>query len=96
MNKNVVALYECVKGKIMEEFGISEQLMFGSNDAECVQARTVLVVELHQRGLSDKEIAECTHKLRRCSICQIRNKYKSGNAPWTVKACLAHLKAVAL
>lgn len=92
MNKNIIILYEDVLRKVLDEFGISQKEMFYSNEAECVQARMALIVALTDIGLSDKEIAECTKKMRRCSICKIRNRYRDADAPWTVKMCIDKIK----
>lgn len=92
MNKDVESIYQKTLQGIIDKFDIDEQKLFHSNDAECVQARTVLVISLSKRGLNDKEIADCTHKMRRCSICKIRNKFDADNAGWTVKMCLEHLQ----
>ena len=91
MNKNVIELYEKALKVVLDDYGLSTEELFRSNDAECVQARMSLVVYLHRRGLSDKEIAECTQKMRRCSVCKIRNHYDDARAPWTVKRCLEHI-----
>lgn len=92
MNKDVIIIYDKVLAEVLEQFGISEQLLFNSNEAECVQARMALIVSLHDSGLSDKEIAECTRKMRRCSVCCIRNRYKDATAPWTVKMCIERIR----
>lgn len=91
MNKNVIELYGKALRVVLEEYGITEEVLFRSNDAEVVQARVALVVYLHRKGVSDKEIAECTNKMRRCSICKIRNHYDDRSAPWTVKRCIEHI-----
>lgn len=91
MNKNVIDLYENILKRILDEFGITEQELFNCNCAECVQARTALVLALSEH-LSDKEIAECTKKMRRCSVCCIRNRYRDNSVPWTVKRCIEAIK----
>lgn len=92
MNRNVIDIYDGVLNKILDEFGITQQVLFNSNEAECVQARMALIVTLTDMGLSDKEIAECTHKMRRCSVCRIRNRYRDADAPWTVRMCIERIK----
>lgn len=91
MNKNVIEVYNQVLNVVLDDYQLTASELFHSNDAECVQARTVLVVSLNRQGLSDKEIAECTQKMRRCSVCKIRNHYDDDHAPWTVKRCLEHI-----
>ena len=91
MNKNVIELYEKVLNVVLDDYQLTAGELFHSNDAECVQARMVLVVSLNKKGLSDKEIAECTQKMRRCSVCKIRNHYDDARAPWTVRRCLEHI-----
>lgn len=92
MIKEKINIYADVLGRILEDFGLSEEALFRSNEADCVQARQALVVVLSKKGLSDKDIAELTHKLRRCSVCLIRNRYREENAPWTVRRCIDALK----
>lgn len=91
MNKNVIELYNDVLNVVLDDYQLTVGGLFHSNDAECVQARMVLVVSLNKKGLSDKEIAECTQKMRRCSVCKIRNHYDDARAPWTVRRCLEHI-----
>ena len=91
MVKDKFNIYAEVLGRILEDFGISEEALFRSNEADCVQARQALVVVLAKKGLSDKDIAVLTHKLRRCSVCYIRNHYDDGRANWTVKKCIEML-----
>lgn len=95
MNKNVVELYNRALAVVLEDYELSEVQLFRSNDAECVQARMALVMALAGK-LTDKEIAECTHKMRRCSICIIRNKYDDKTAPWTVKHCIEKIKQLSV
>ena len=92
MNKEKIDIYNKVLAGVLDNFGLTEQKMFGCNEADCVQARKALVVGLSCRGLSDKDIAELTHKMRRCSVCAIRNRYRDDAAEWTVKHCLERLK----
>lgn len=91
MNRSVIELYNKVLAVVLDDYQLTAGELFNSNDAECVQARMVLVVSLHKKGLSDKEIAECTQKMRRCSVCKIRNHFDDRVAPWTVKSCLEHI-----
>jgi crotonobetainyl-CoA:carnitine CoA-transferase CaiB-like acyl-CoA transferase len=93
MNKYKIELYGRALAEVLDEFGISEAELFRSNNAECVQARTALIVAL-SKMLSDGEIAELTKKMRRCSVCVIRNRYDDRTAPWTVRRCIDAIKAV--
>ena len=92
MNKNVVEIYECALKMVMEEYGVTESELFTSNETDCVQARQSLIVGLSDRGLSDNEIAVCTHKMRRCSVCKVRNRYDDRTAPWTVQRCIERIR----
>lgn len=92
MNKNVTELYNKVLAVVLDDYEITEGKMFTSNEPDCVGARTSLIIALHDEGLSDREIAECTHKMRRCSVCIIRNRYREQNAHWEVKMCIEHIK----
>jgi hypothetical protein len=91
MNKNVTELYEKALAIVIDEYGLTVEKLFGSNDGDCVQARMALLIALTKEGLTDKEIAECIH-MRRCTVCKIRNKYDDRTAPWTVKICIEHIK----
>lgn len=92
MNKEKCAIYSKVLAMVLDDFGVEEQALFSRNEQDCVQARKALVVGLARRGLSDKDIAELTNKMRRCSVCAIRNKYRDDVAEWTVRHCLDRLK----
>ena len=92
MYKEKIFIYKRVLAVVIEEFEISEQPLYNSNESDCVQARTALVVGLARRGLSDKDIAELTGKMRRSSVCAIRNRYRDDTAEWSVRHCLDRLK----
>ncbi len=92
MNKNVILIYEKALAVVLDEYGIDEKTLFNTNNEECAQARMALVIALHDEGLADKEIAECTKKMRRCSICRIRNRYDDRTTPWTVKRCIENIR----
>lgn len=94
MNKNVVELYNKVLAEVLNEYELDETVMFASNAEECVQARQALIIGASRLGLSDKEIAECTKTMRRCSVCIVRNKFDDGAAPWTVRLCLEKIKQI--
>lgn len=92
MNKNVTELYSKALAVVLDEYGLTEERMFKSNDAECVSARKALIMGLIDRGFTDQQIAECTHKLRRCAICKIRNKFAPLTEKWDVRMCIEHIK----
>ena len=92
MNKEKVEIYNKVLARVLDDFDMSEERLFTCNESESVQARKALVVGLAKKGLADKDIAELTRKLRRCSVCAIRNKYRDESAEWTVRHCLEKLK----
>lgn len=94
MNKNVTELYNKALAVVLDEYGVTEERMFNSNDAECVNARKALIMGLIERGLTDQQIAECTRKLRRCAICKIRNKFAPPTEKWDVKMCVEHIKGM--
>lgn len=93
MNKEKQQVYSEVLAEVLDRFGLTEERMFKCNCAECVEARTSLVITLHDMGFSDGDIAELTQKMRRCSVCAIRNKYVEANAPWTVRHCIDALRS---
>lgn len=92
MNREKFEIYNKVLAQVLDDFGVEEQALFSRNEQDCVQARKSLVVGLARKGLSDKDIAELTQKMRRCSVCAIRNKYRDDTAEWTVRHCLERLK----
>jgi hypothetical protein len=92
MNKEKQQVYNEVLAEVLDRFGLTEERMFKCNCTECVEARTSLVMTLHRLKFSDGDIAELTQKMRRCSICLIRNRYSETNAPWTVRHCIEALK----
>lgn len=92
MNKEKQQVYNEVLAGVLDRFGLTEERMFKCNCAECVEARTSLVMTLNSMGFSDHDIAELTQKMRRCSVCMIRNRYNEANAPWTVLHCIDALK----
>ncbi|MBO7193730.1 MAG: hypothetical protein J6V47_05535 [Bacteroidaceae bacterium] len=92
MNKEKQQVYNEVLAGVLDRFGLTEERMFRCNCSECVEARTSLVMTLTGMGFSDRDIAELTNKMRRCSVCLIRNKYIEENAPWTVRHCIDALK----
>lgn len=94
MNKNVIELYNKALAVVLDENGITAEQMFGCNSETCVEARTSLIVGLNRLGVSDKDIAELTHKMRRCSVCKIRNRFNDRTASWTVKMCIDHLNSL--
>ena len=93
MNKEKQQMYNEVLAEVLDRFGLTEERMFKCNCAECVEARISLVMTLNRLKFSDSEIAELTHKMRRCSVCAIRNKYVEANAPWTVRHCIDALRS---
>lgn len=92
MNKEKQQVYNEVLAEVLDRFGLTQERMFKCNCAECVEARTSLVMTLHRLKFSDSDIAELTQKMRRCSICLIRNRYSEANAPWTVRHCIDAIK----
>ena len=93
MNKNVTIVYESVMAVVLDDFCVDRQVMLHSNDAECVQARTVLYVALHERGLSDAEIAQCSG-VHRESVNRTRNRFREVYAPWLVRVCLDKVRGI--
>lgn len=92
MNKNAKEIYDRVLAVVLDDFGLTEAKMFGTNEPDSVNARASLIISLRDAGLRDKEIAECTQKMRRCSVCIIRNKYNDKTAHWEVKMCIERIK----
>lgn len=84
--KHARELYLKALAEVLSDFGITEQELFANNKEASVQGRIALVRSL-SLYLSDSEIAACT-PLRRCSVCQIRNRYDDKTAPWSVKKCI--------
>ena len=94
MNKNAKEIYDKVLAVVLDDFGLTKEQMFGTNEPDSVNARMSLIVSLRDEGLTDREIAELTQKMRRCSVCLIRNKFSDKNANWEVKMCIEHIKKI--
>ena len=94
MNKEKIELYNSALGFMLDRYELTEHEMFNCNREECIEARQSLIVGLNYLGLTDKEIAELTHKMRRCSVCKVRNHYDDRTAPWTVKRCIESIKGL--
>ena len=92
MDKEKQQVYNEVLAEVLDKFELTEERMFKCNCTECVEARTSLVMTLSRLKFSDSDIAELTQKMRRCSICLIRNRYSDANAPWTVRHCIEAIK----
>ena len=92
MNKEAKEVYDRVLAVVLDDFGLTKEKMFGSNEPDCVNARISLIVSLRDEKLTDREIAECTQKMRRCSVCYVRNRYSDKTANWEVKNCIEHIK----
>ena len=65
MNKEKQQVYNEVLAEVLDRFGLTEERMFRCNCAECVEARTSLVMTLSRLKFSDSDIAELTQKMRR-------------------------------
>lgn len=92
MNKNAKEIYDKVIAVVLDDFDLTAEKMFSSNEPDSVNARMSLIVSLRDEGLTDREIAELTQKMRRCSVCLIRNRYSDKTANWEVKTCIEHIK----
>ena len=97
MNKNVTIVYERVLNVVLDDFDVEVQKMLHSNELECVQARTVLYVSLHEKGFSDTEIAQCCGVCRE-SVNRTRNRFiefveiQKNKVPWLMQISLDKIR----
>ena len=55
MNKNAKEVYDRVLAVVLDDFGLTAEKMFNSNEPDCVHARASLIISLRYEGLSDNE-----------------------------------------
>lgn len=58
MNKELISLFQRVESKVTQVTGVNQ--LFHTNQEEAVDARTILIYILSEKGLTDTQIAELT------------------------------------
>lgn len=73
MNKDLITLFQRVESKVMQVTGIKQ--LFHTNQEEAVDARTILIYILSEKGLTDTQIAALT-SLTRQGVNKLKNSVR--------------------
>lgn len=73
MNKDLITLFQRVESKVMQVTGIKQ--LFHTNQEEAVDARTILIYILSEKGLTDTQIASLT-SLTRQGVNKLKNSVR--------------------
>lgn len=73
MNKDLITLFQRVESKVMQVTGINQ--LFHTNQEEAVDARTILIYILSEKGLTDTQIAELSG-LTRQGVNKLKNSVR--------------------
>ena len=73
MNKDLITLFQRVESKVMQVTGIKQ--LFHTNQEEGVDARTILIYILSEKGVTDTQIAELSG-LTRQGVNKLKNSVR--------------------
>lgn len=73
MNKDLITLFQRVESKVMQVTGIKQ--LFHTNQEEAVDARTILIYILSEKGVTDTQIAELSG-LTRQGVNKLKNSVR--------------------
>lgn len=73
MNKDLITLFQRVESKVMQVTGIKQ--LFHTNQEEAVDARTILIYILSEKGVTDTQIASLT-SLTRQGVNKLKNSVR--------------------
>lgn len=73
MNKDLITLFQRVESKVMQVTGINQ--LFHTNQEEAVDARTILIYILSEKGVTDTQIAELSG-LTRQGVNKLKNSVR--------------------
>lgn len=73
MNKDLITLFQRVESKVMQVTGIKQ--LFHTNQEEAVDARTILIYILSDKGVTDTQIAELSG-LTRQGVNKLKNSVR--------------------
>lgn len=73
MNKELISLFQSVESKVIQITGVNQ--LFHTNQEEAVDARTILIYILSEKGLTDTQIAALTN-LTRQGVNKLKNSVR--------------------
>lgn len=73
MNKELISLFQRVESKVIQVTGVNQ--LFHTNQEEAVDARTILIYILSEKGLTDTQIAALTN-LTRQGVNKLKNSVR--------------------
>lgn len=73
MNKEIISLFNKVKSKVAQVTGVKQ--LFHTNQEDAVDARTILIYILSEKGMTDTQIAALTH-LTRQGVNKLKNSVR--------------------
>lgn len=73
MNKELISLFQSVESKVIQVTGVTQ--LFHTNQEEAVDARTILIYILSEKGLTDTQIAALTN-LTRQGVNKLKNSVR--------------------
>jgi hypothetical protein len=73
MNKELISLFQSVESKVIQVTGVNQ--LFNTNQEEAVDARTILIYILSEKGLTDTQIAALTN-LTRQGVNKLKNSVR--------------------
>lgn len=82
-NMKIVDMYQKVVAIVCQTTGIDEYSMLHSNREVCVDARSILVNVLTEKGVTEGEISYLTGLTQQC-INKLKNSFSSRLRKWSV------------
>lgn len=79
----IVDMYQKVVAVVCQTTGIDEYSMFHSNKEVCVNARSILVNVLTERGITEGEISYLTGLTQQC-VNKLKNNFSIRTRKWSV------------
>ena len=73
MNQEIISLYHRIETKVIQVTGVKR--LFHTNQEDAVDARTILIYILSEKGLTDTQIAQLTH-LTRQGVNKLKNSVR--------------------
>lgn len=89
---NVRDYYKIVIGSISRITGVGEIPMILCNREECVDARSILIIILLEKGLTELEIARQMNVTPQC-VNRLKNKFQERERRWSVINNLNDIRA---
>lgn len=89
MNTEIISLFNRVEEKVTQVTGIKQ--LFHTNQEDAVDARTILIHILSEKGLTDAQIAELTH-LTRQGVNKLKNSVRYRKAKFSFISDLQQIR----